>query len=240
MNYLLLSLALVAQSAGAQRVDPTVYADGGIRRQVYGPKDKTSRVISMKLYCDKDASGHVYSKLGIFDVTDPYDSYGQYFSLAEFSYRDGKTFELDDRTPGHRNYTLSISPGAGVPIRFGRPGNEDQISTTRDKLLMIRARHAIDTGLRVTIGSKEFLVISQQGTLPSFVFFKGDLAERLNNGDSGAAYELFCVKTMTRTSGGGWERARGPLPIGEVDGLLYELAWNPQSDQWVIQPSSSR
>lgn len=235
MKTFFLSLMLLARSAGAQPVDPNIYADGGIRRPIHGPRDQTTRIIAMQLYCDKDARGYVYSKLGIFDVTEPHDFYGQYFSLSDFSFRNGKTFPLNDRTPGHRNYTLSIAPGAGVPIKFGRPGNEDQISTSRDKLLMIRARHAIDNGVRVEIGSTEFLVIPQHGTLPGYVFFKGDLAARLANGDTSAAYEMFCVKTMRRAGGGGWERERGPLPIGEVDGRLYELAWDPQTNQWVIQ-----
>jgi hypothetical protein len=237
MKTLILSLLFAASSVGAQRVDPNIYVDGGIRRTITGPSDTGGRLISMKLYCDKDASGYVYAKLGIFDVTDPFDSYGQYFSFAAFDFSSTKTFPLDDRTPGHRNYVLSISPRTSMPIKFGRPGYEDQISTSRDNLLVLRAQHAIDKGTRVTIGSKEFLVIPQQGTLPGFVFFTGDLARRLASGDSDAAYESFCVKTMRRTGGGGWEQERGPLLIGEVDGRSYELAFNPQTKNWVIQNS---
>lgn len=240
MNSLILSLLFVATSAGAQAVDPNIYADGGIRRYIYGPSDTTSRLISMLLYCDKSASGSVYDKLGIFDVTDPYDSYGQYFSFGHFDFNPAKTFMLDDRTPGHRKYSLLISPQTSIPIKFGRPGNEDQISTSRDKLLMLRARHAIDKGTRVTIGSKEFLVIPQQATLPSLVFFTGDLAERLDDGDNNAAYASFCVKTMRRSAGGGWERERGPLLLGEVDGRPYELAFDPQINAWVIQEGPQR
>lgn len=86
MKTVIMSFMLLAQSAGAQLVDPNMYSDGGIRRPISGPSDKTTRVISMKLYCDRDASGYVYAKLGIFDVTDPYDAYGQFFSFGAFDY----------------------------------------------------------------------------------------------------------------------------------------------------------
>lgn len=233
MTHLLLSLMLLAQASVAQPVD-SGYVEGGIRRNIYGPKDKTSRAISMRLYCDLDSNGNVYNKLGIFDVTEPDNIYGQYFSLVEF-FREGHSFILDDRTPGHRRYVLTISPAAGVPITFGRPGSDDQISTTKDKLLAVRARHAIDNGTRVSLGSREFIVIQQLGTLPGFIFFKGDLEQRLAAGDTNAAYAEFFVKTMRRTAGGNWQQERGPLLIGEVDGRIYELAMNPQTNQWVIQ-----
>jgi len=233
MSYLMLSLALLAQTAGAQPLDEG-YVEGGIRRNIAGPKDKTSRTISLRLYCDTYPNGNFYNKLGIFDVTEPDNIYGQYFSLGEF-FRDGKSFILDDRTPGHRRYILTISPTAGVPIMFGRPGYDDQIKTTRDKLLRVRARHAIDNGTALTIGSRSFLAITQLGSLPGFIFFRGDLEERLAAGDLDAAYGAFFVKTMRKTEDGRWVDAAGPLLIGEVDGRTYELAKNPQTNQWVIQ-----
>lgn len=237
MNILILSLALLAQSPAAAQNDMNVYVDGGIQRDIYGPSDKTSRRISLRLYCDKDADGNVYNKLGIFDVTDSRDIYGQYFSLAgEFQHRNGTTFMLDDRTPGHRLYTLAITPtGPNTNIKFGRPGNADQITTTKDKLLAVRARHAFENGTRAYLGSREFIVIKQLGTLPGLVFFHGDLEQRLAAGDTNAAYATFFVKTMRRMDGGGWQTERGPLLIGEVDGQTYELALNPQTNEWVIQ-----
>lgn len=231
----------VVPSAAAANAESNDYIDGGIQRRIYGPSDEGGRVISMKLYCDTDESGSTYDMLGIFDVTEPHNIYGQNISLGSFDYSAGKLrFALDDRTPGHRNYVLAISPRGDSLVTFGRPGNEDQISTSLTKLLRLRAQYAIDQGFRVTIGSEDFLIIPQRGSLTGFVFFKGDLAQRLANGDIDAAYGKFCVKTERRTEAGRWVRERGPLPIGNVDGVFYEMAYDPQSNQWVIQRGPPR
>src|SRR3954451_11320602 len=119
--FLFLTLAAVTPAA-AQTISPA-YEGGAIIRNLAGPSDKTSRTISMKLYCDKSASGSVYSKLGIFDVTEDANIYGQYFKFGDAPL--DLTFRLNDRFADTRNYRLMITAGKGMPITFGRPGNEE-------------------------------------------------------------------------------------------------------------------
>ncbi|MEQ1920721.1 MAG: hypothetical protein ABL955_16140, partial [Elusimicrobiota bacterium] len=84
-----------------------LYIKGAKVIDVSGPDDKNSRKISMKIYSKRLEDGSVVNEIGIYDITDsPKDIFGRRFPM------DGdKSFVLDDRTPGHKNYELKFSNG---------------------------------------------------------------------------------------------------------------------------------
>jgi hypothetical protein len=45
---------------------------------------------------------------------------------------------------------------------------------------------------------------------------------------------------MRRTGDGGWINEAGPLPIAEVDGRPYELAFDREVRLWIVQEGVHR
>ena len=78
-----------------------LYAEpGAVVRDVSGPGDACSGRTSMKIYTKRlpPPDGRIVNEIGIFDISDTNDIYGQRFPIDS-----GKqSFALDDRTAGHK------------------------------------------------------------------------------------------------------------------------------------------
>lgn len=235
MRFILALMPLYFSTAAAAQPDRSHYESGAIIRAVYGPEDTTSRLISIKIYTYRGDDGRAYNRYGVFDISDVWDIYGQTFSLGDPPQR--RIIKLDDRTANHRNYVFEVRGAPGAGVFLGRPGNEEQISTSLDQLLGLRGRYVAERGTRVLLGGREFLIVPQGGSYPGFVFFVGDLAQRISQGDTACLYPEFFVQTMKKNSSGYWVQDSGPLLIGEVDGRRYEMIFNRESKTWEVRAS---
>lgn len=227
-------LALVLMSlfvgTAAASDDSDFFRQGAIVRKVEAASgDDGYRLISFGLYSYMDG-GSIYHRIGIYDITDPADIYGVTFGLC-----DGPDRRMIELQPGGRPYVLTNVGCGQTTLQFGRPGREDQISTTRDELFAKRARFAVDKGQPISLGSSRFLVVYQLGAdLRGFVFFPADVMDRLARFGAISGRPIFFVQTQEKDSNGQWANKSGSLAIGEVDGIRYGLRWNYGDQKWDI------
>lgn len=212
-----------------------LYEDGAVVTEVYGPGDANSRKISMKIYTKRLDDGRLVNEIGIFDITDEKDIFGQRFSLGD----GDQSFVLDDRKPGHKKYELKFGrakENGDFDIAFQRPGTDKEgvaLKTTANALYLARADQAAAFGRAgdvAKVGGKEFYVLPQGGALGGFVFFPKEEtdARRIEN-PRGFAPALMAY-TSERGPEGYPQRiptgAKGGPHLGNVGGTDYHLVWN--------------
>ena len=210
-----------------------LYLRGAEVMEVYGPKDRYSRVISLKLHTVKDMASF-NEMLRIYDVTDVTmgkpdpDIFSQEF--ATWNPLD-TTFQLDDRVPGKKEYVLRISfpDHPDADISFGRPGNESQLRTTLRRLLHLRAKQVLDEGKMVEINNRAFFSYPQcGGGICSLMYFPEDLADRLNDEHIEALSPRLLADLSDRNG-----RYSGPQPLGWVEDKYYYLVYDQENGYWV-------
>jgi hypothetical protein len=198
--------AIAAQSHARKKL----YERGGIAKKVWGPKDKVSRLVSLKIVTSK-SGGRLIDQLGICDITTP-SVYCQSFDIEVGE----RVFNLEDRVPGLAWYkhVLKIFPEGGeLRINFGRPGHEDQVSITVSRLYRLRVEQALDEGDPLTLGSRRFLSLPQGLGGSALLFFRSD-SDPKNQYDWGP--ELMAELKSTSAL----------APLGRVDGDYYYLKYD--------------
>lgn len=163
------SLGLGLGVAARKYLFDDLYVQGAkVGENVYGEDDAAGRRISIKIYTRRNDKKELINEVGIFDITDRNDIFGRYFPMTVGE----RTFELDDRKPGEKKYTLRIETKSDNSrgLFFGRPGKEADepgtINTSVEDLLMERAGQAGTNGhiVKVPPGSgQEFYVVPQGG-----------------------------------------------------------------------------
>lgn len=221
--------AFILSSSQEDRISKR-YRHGAEVVKLYGPKDTFSRIIAVKL-CTIRKDGYLLDMLCIYDITEPDDVFHQQFSpVNELE----KTFALDDRTPGKREYVLKIDySGDDCFITLGRPGNEEQIRTTIRRLRRLRAQQVLVDGTRVEINGKKFLVLLQSAGVNSFLYFNGDLKDKMKMEDfSVLEPELLADLPAYKYDGSIPE----PSPLGRIGDRYYFLVFDPQTNYWIPTP----
>ncbi len=167
-----------------------LYVDGAVVGEVYGPRDPNSRKISMKIYTKQLEDGSMVNEIGIFDITDTNDIFGQRFPIDSGT----QSFVLDDRTPGHKRYELSFGPAdadGDRSITFARPGGGQALPPTSvSKLFRRRAdqvaalAQANQAGTKdhvVMVGDQKFYALPQGGARSVLALFPKDLIDGRND-----------------------------------------------------------
>lgn len=215
-----------------------LYEDGAVVTDVSGPNDPNSRKISMKIYTTRDANGKLVNEIGIFDITNKADIFGQRFSLGD----GDQSFVLDDRTPGHKKYELKFGPAkedGNRDVTFARPdggkkGGGVPLTTTVSDLFLLRANQAATLGGGlgdiVKVGDQEFYVLPQGGEKSGLVFFPKAATDARSKDNIRAFAPGLYAETGERGSDGFSQRiATGPKGgphLGTVGDKQYHLVWN--------------
>lgn len=228
----LLCVGLPAFAAGE---GSDCYRDGKLVRAIIAPAgDDGYRLISMGVYSYNDADG-AQDQIEIYDISEPPRIYGRSFAVCAGPF-ERRIFPLKDGLS--RFYVLGID-GCGKNIRFGRPGNEDQIETDYAKLLLLRANYAIANGEVISFpDGNDYLAIPQCGeNHQGLVLFQDDLRERIAQQGYVAAFPDFFVETMER-DGSSWKRKDAPIKISRKSGREYELYYDA-SQGWVARDATN-
>lgn len=214
-----------------------LYEDGAVVTEVYGPGDANSRKISMKIYTKRLDDGRLVDEIGIFDITNTGDIFGQRFSLGD----GDQTFVLDDRTDGHKKYELKFGradENGSRSVTFARPdpdkkGGGVALTTTMADLYLKRADQAAalgEMGDIAKVGDQEFYVVPQGGALSGFVFLpKAAVDARRKEDIRSLSAGLFAVTGQRGADGWSQRIEAGPKggpDLGKVNGKEYHLVWN--------------
>lgn len=218
-----------------------IYVAGAVVQDVYGPKDEGSRRISMKIYTSRDPeTGELVNKIGVFDITDPNNVYGQRFSMANGE----TTIALDDRTEGHKKYTLKIEtgPDGQKKIAFYREGGSAKDpgainNTSVEDLLVRRADQAAAIGNVVNVGGKDYYVVPQGGKNGALSFLdKAAVDNRsVETARDTLKPELY-VEVSKRNQDGDTVPIGGKPYLGKgADDKEYHLEYNKATKMWEVK-----
>ena len=170
------SAGTTLDGASRQYTIEDLYQDPGAKwGNVSGPNDKNSRTISMKIYTKRMPDGTTRDEIGIFDITDRNDIFGQRFPIDS----GDQSFTLDDRTAGHKKYELKFvtGPDGDRTVTFNRPGGGPGISTSVSELFKMRAAQATGMGNIVTVNGEEFYTLPQGGVRSALALFPKGLLD---------------------------------------------------------------
>ena len=210
-------------------------------KDVYGPNDPGSRKISMKIYTRRTPppDSKVVNEIGIFDITDTNDIFGQRFPIDS-----GKqSFTLDDRTPGHKKYELTFGAAddkGNRTIKFARPGDGgDPLTTDMSALFLARADQAAAMGNIVTIGGQEFYTVPQGGARSALALFPKEAIDARGTGDARDLIPSLFAEVGTRGSDGRNENVapgtKGGPHLGTVGDKEYHLEFNKALGVWEVK-----
>ncbi len=221
-----------------------LYTDGAVVVDVAGPKDKGSRRISMKIYSTRTPppENKIYNEIGIFDITDSNDIYGQRFPL------DGatQTFALDDRTSGHKKYELTFADAdkdGNRKITFARPGSDKggtKLETTVSDLLMKRADQAAGMKNIVTIDGQDFYALPQGGAKSAIALFpKALIDKRADVKEKRDLEPGLYAEIGTRGPDGRNQNiadaGKGGPHLGKLGDKSYHLVFNKAIGAWEVK-----
>ncbi len=212
-----------------------LYRTGATVVNVSGPKDSNSRTISMKIYTTRLPDGSLKNEIGIFDITDTNDIFGQRFPIDS----GNKSFTLDDRTPGHKKYELSFGEAGkdgNRTITFARPGEGGApLKTTVSDLFMKRADQAAGMGNIVKIGGQDFYTLPQGGARSALALFPKNLIDARGTGDSRDLSPSLYAEVGKRGSDGRNEHLGGKPPLGKVGDAEFHLEFNKALGVWEVK-----
>ncbi|MDD5302791.1 MAG: hypothetical protein PHS14_06735 [Elusimicrobia bacterium] len=224
-----------------------LYRDGAVVQDVSGPGDAGSRRISMKIYTKRlpPPDGRIVNEIGIFDISDTNDIYGQRFPIDS-----GKqSFALDDRTAGHKKYELTFGAAdasGNRTITFARPdeakkGGGVPLTTSVAELFTKRADQAAAMGNIVKIGGQEFYTLPQGGAKSALALFPKSVID----GRAGAgtdprdlAPSLYAEVGMRGPDGRNQNvepGAKGGPHLGTVGDKEYHLVFNKALGVWEVK-----
>ncbi len=214
-----------------------LYRGGAMVTNVFGPKDPHSRTISMKIYTKRLENGTMVNEIGIFDITDTNDIFGQRFAIDS----GNQSFILDDRTPGHKKYELSFGPAdakGNRSITFARPGGGQAIKTSVSELFVKRADQAAAMGNIVTVGDQEFYALPQGGAKSVLAFFPKGLIDAGAKDPRDLVPALYAEVGRRGVGGRNENIPSGPAggpQLGKVGDKDYHLVFNPAIGLWEVQ-----
>lgn len=205
-------------------------------KDVSGPGDPHSRKISMKIYTKRLPDGSIVNEIGIFDITDTNDIYGQRFRIDS----GDQSFTLDDRTAGHKKYELKFGQAddkGNRTITFARPGEGGAALTTSvSELFTKRADQAAAMGNIVNIGGKDFYTLPQGGAKSSLALFPKDVIDaREGGGDPRSLVPSLFAEVGKRGSDGRNEHLSGKPHLGAVGDKEFHLEFNKTLGAWEVK-----
>ena len=214
-----------------------LYAEpGAVVRDVSGPGDACSGRTSMKIYTKRlpPPDGRIVNEIGIFDISDTNDIYGQRFPIDS-----GKqSFALDDRTAGHKKYELTFGPAdasGNRTITFARPdeakkGGGSSLTTSVSDLFIRRADQAQAMGNIVKIGGEEFYTLPQGGAKSALALFPKSVIDGRGTGDARDLIPSLYAEIGKRGSDGRNQNIepgpKGGPHLGKVGLKEYHLEFN--------------
>lgn len=224
-----------------------LYAEpGAVVRDVSGEGDAGSRRISMKIYTKRlpPPDGRIVNEIGIFDISDKNDIYGQRFPIDS-----GKqSFALDDRTPGHKKYelTFGVADAKGNrTITFARPGDKGgtPLTASVSDLFLRRADQAQAMGNIVKIGGEEFYTLPQGGAKSALALFpKSVIDSRGPDMDArDLVPSLYAEIGVRGTDGRNQNVEPGPKGgphLGKVGVKEYHLEFNKALGVWEVKDNA--
>ncbi|MFA6319029.1 MAG: hypothetical protein WC943_16585 [Elusimicrobiota bacterium] len=216
----------------------SLYERGAEVMQMWGPGDKASRIISLKMHTSKvpgNASDEVFETIAACDITYPASTLCKSFAFRGTGALD-TVFQFDDR-PGYKKYVLrtSFTVDGDVLVTLGRPGNEEQLSTSVRRMLGMRARQASSEGMRVWINGSEFLILGQGDPAQGFLFFPGDLGDRLNSMDKYAMAPVLMAEGQIEAPMGGPSVREGRASLGWIGSRSYGLVYDSGQRAWMLE-----
>lgn len=221
--------------ASRQYTIDDLYRDGAVVVNVAGPGDANSRTISMKIYTKRMPDGSMRNEIGIFDITDTNDIFGQRFPIDS----GNKSFVLDDRTPGHKKYELSFGAAdkdGNRTITFARPGaGGAPLKTDVSDLFKKRAEQAAGMGNIVRVGGQEFYTLPQGGARSSLALFPKNLIDSRGTGDPRDLVPMLCAEVGKRGSDGRNEHLGGKPPLGKVGDKEFHVEFNKALGVWEVK-----
>jgi hypothetical protein len=220
-----------------------LYTDGAVVRDVSGPGDAGSRKISMKIYSKRLPDGSIVNEIGIFDITDTNDIFGQRFPVDS-----GKqSFALDDRTPGHKKYELTFGAAdkdGNRTISFARPDEKEKgggapLTTSVSELFLKRADQAAAMGNIVTIGGQDFYTLPQGGAKSALALFPKAVIDGRGTGDARDLAPALYAEIGQRGPDGRNQNVapgdKGGPQLGKVGGKDYHLEFNKTLGIWEVK-----
>lgn len=213
-----------------------LYKDGAIEIDVSGPKDPHSRKISMKIYTKRLPDGSLVNEIGIFDITDTNDIFGQRFPIDSGK----KSFALDDRTAGHKNYELTFGDAdasGNRSIKFARPGEGGvALATSVFELFRKRADQAAAMGNVVNVGGKDFYILPQGGAKSAVTLFPKSIIDgRESGGDPRDLVPGLYAEVGKRGPDGRNMNLPGKPPLGKVGDAEFHLEFNKALGVWEVK-----
>ncbi len=218
-----------------------LYIDGAEVRDIAGAKDEHSRRISVKIYTRRDPANpnEFINEIGVFDITDPNDIFGQRFPASG----PNQSFILDDRTPGHKKYELKFktTPDGGQSVVFGRPGEGgSKIATTVSGLFTKRADQVADLKNVVKVGDQEFYVAPQGGAFGALALYPKSLIDGRGVGVDARSMipSLYSEVSQRDSTGRNMPVPPGSLGgphLGKVGADEYRLEFNSALGLWEVK-----
>jgi len=216
-----------------------LYVDGAAVADVAGPKDPHSRKISMKIYTKQMPDGTTVNEIGIFDITNQADIFGQRFPIGS----GDKEFILDDRTEGHKKYKLSFGiagKDGNREITFERPGGGPALKSSIYELYNKRADQAAGMRNIINVGGEDFYVIPQGGARSALAMFPKSMIDNRGKGEDprGLIPQLFAEVGVrgsdTRNENVPSGKLGGPH-LGTVGTKDYHLEFNKELKIWEVK-----
>ena len=219
-----------------------LYRNGAIVSTVFDPAhpEAGSRTISMKIYTRRDAAtGDLINEVGVYDITDPNNIYGQRFSMNPGE----KTVALDDRTEGHKKYTFKVetgpngqrnvsfvvegAKGGGIPAEGG--------TASVESLLLARADQAQALGNIVKVGGQEFYVVPQGGSKGSLSFLPKSAVDSRSIDNARDLKPTLFAEVSRRNKDGDTVHMDGKPHLGSIGDKEFHLEWNATSGMWEVK-----
>jgi len=212
---------------------------GAVVMDVSGPKDPNSRKISMKIYTKRMPDGTTRNEIGIFDITDTNDIFGQRFPIDSGK----KSFTLDDRTEGHKKYELSFGeagPDGNRTITFARPGDGGvPLKTSVSELFIKRADQAAGMGNIINVGGQEFYTLPQGGAKSALALFPKAAIDARGTGDARDLIPSLYAEVGVRGADGRNENVapgpKGGPHLGAVGDKEFHLEFNKALGVWEVK-----
>ena len=208
-----------------------LFRDGAVIKQVT-LQNGNSATISIKMYTVRE-NGALVNKVGIFDISNPADTFGQKFSIPAGTTKS--TFALDDRVAGMSKYTLRFTPnGSDTQISFSRAGSDDPQPASLSDLYAKRAQQAIAAADITKVGSESYYVLGQGGAKGSLLFFR---KKSLDSG--GDLVPEMAAEVNQRAADG--RNQNIPYTVGRAlwtaDGKSapYHLEFDPKRGYWEVK-----
>lgn len=218
--------------AAARYVFDDLYVKGAVvGENVYGEDDAGGRRISTKIYTRRNDKGKLINEVGICDITDRNDIFCRRFAMTVGE----QTFELDDRTPGQKKYTLRIETKSDGSrgLFFGRPGKEADepgtINTSVEDLLLERANQAGTKGhiVEVPPGSgQEFYVVPQGGARGALALLPKQAVDARGKENVWDLLPQLYAEVSVRNEEGRTVDIEGKPHLGEIGDNKYHLELN--------------